>query len=446
MGGGDPYLNGESAYNTIRGLQSQGVQACAKHLVGNEQEHFRSSSSSNIDERTLREVYLHPFLRSIQANVSSMMCSYNLLNNTYACENSYLLNDILKGEMGFKGYVMSDWGAQHSTVESARSGLDMSMPGDLECCSKHKGEGFAPSFWRGNLTEAIENKHVDAARLKDMCVRILAPYFHLGQDRDDYPSTNFDTFSHTTAANQHVNTLKMFDHAPLIREIAAAGTVLVKNTIPKVGQHRALPLKRLDGQTPNSIALIGSAAGPAFKGANFFGDKAGTDGVVGVGWGSGSADFSILVSPYEALQRRAAQDGTALSWTFDDYAYNKTKAIADERTVDVALVFLQSTSGEEYLTVDGNGGDRNNLTAWHNGDRLVNEVASVNSNTIVVIQNPAQVDVEAFIEHENVTAVIFSHMGGREAGNAVVDVVSTAKSSLSCRYLLIISTRIFLAS
>lgn len=103
MCGADPYLCGEAAYHTIHGVQSQGVQANAKHYLGNEQEHFRETSSSNIDDRTMREVYEHPFLRAVQADVASFMCSYNLLNNSWACQNSELLNRRLKTDMGFQG-------------------------------------------------------------------------------------------------------------------------------------------------------------------------------------------------------------------------------------------------------------------------------------------------------------------------------------------------------
>lgn len=108
MAGADPYLVGESAYHIIKGIQATGVQANAKHYIGNEQEHFRNEGSSNIDARTLREIYLHPFLRSVQADVASVMASYNLLNNSWAAQNSYLLNEVLMTELGFQGFVVSD--------------------------------------------------------------------------------------------------------------------------------------------------------------------------------------------------------------------------------------------------------------------------------------------------------------------------------------------------
>ncbi|KAJ7073412.1 glycoside hydrolase, partial [Mycena belliarum] len=107
--GADPFLAGEAAYETILGMQAGGVQACAKHLINNEQEHFRTRESSDVDDRTQHEIYAHPFLRSIMAGVTSIMCSYNLINGTYACENDKIMNDIIKREFGFQGYIMSDW-------------------------------------------------------------------------------------------------------------------------------------------------------------------------------------------------------------------------------------------------------------------------------------------------------------------------------------------------
>ncbi|CAO1621717.1 unnamed protein product [Parajaminaea phylloscopi] len=419
MAGADPYLAGESAFNLVKGIQSVGVQACAKHYIGNEQEHFRNEGSSNIDSRTLRELYLHPFMRSVQADVASVMASYNFVNNSWAAQNSYLLNDVLMTELGFQGFVVSDWGAQHSGVASANAGLTMTMPGDELCCFT----GQNSSFWGHNLTTAVNNGSVEASRLEDMGVRILAAWYLLGQDDPNYPKPNFDSFDQTAPINKHLNVNKVHRPQKLIREIGAAGTVLVKNKKKKNG-FKALPLKKQNGHTPNRISIVGSDAGPAHKGANEFADRGGVDGTLGIGWGSGSADYSYLVSPYEALQRRAIDDGTAFHWSFDDFDLARAKTISDERRgVDASIVFVQSDSGEGYLTVDGNAGDRNNLTAWHKGNDLIKAVASVQSNTIVVIHSPGQLDVEAWVDHPNVTAILFAHMPGAESGNAITDVL-----------------------
>ena len=133
---------------------------------------------------------------------------------------------------------------------------------------------------------------------------------------------------------------------------------------------------------------------------------------------------SYLISPYEALQARARESNTGFAWSFDNYAGGRAMTISDERGgVDAAIVFIHSDSGENYITVDGNMGDRNNLTAWANGDNLIRNVSSVQSNTIVVIHSPGQIDMEAWIENPNVTAVIQAHMPGAEAGSAIADVL-----------------------
>lgn len=125
--------------STIQGMQDAGVQSCSKHFIGNEQETQRTNDvlvdgtnieavSANIDDRTLHELYLWPFADSVRAGTTSVMCSYNRMNETYSCENSALLNGILKKELGFQGYVMSDFFATHSGVKSMLAGLDMDMP------------------------------------------------------------------------------------------------------------------------------------------------------------------------------------------------------------------------------------------------------------------------------------------------------------------------------
>lgn len=168
-----------------------------KHYVGNEQERNRTTESSNIDDRTLREIYTHPFLRAVQADVASVMCSYNLINGSWACENPKTLNGILKTDFGFQGYVMSDWGAQHSGVVSANNGLDMSMPGDIVL-------GSLTSYWGPNLTESVKNGSVSEERLDDMAERIMAAYFLVDQDKD-YPEVNFDSFRLSGSNNSHVD-------------------------------------------------------------------------------------------------------------------------------------------------------------------------------------------------------------------------------------------------
>eukprot|EP01113_Clastostelium_recurvatum_P010928 TRINITY_DN1548_c0_g1_i1.p1 TRINITY_DN1548_c0_g1~~TRINITY_DN1548_c0_g1_i1.p1 ORF type:complete len:277 (-),score=36.09 TRINITY_DN1548_c0_g1_i1:89-919(-) len=111
--GGDPYLAGEATYENILGIQSTKVMASAKHMVGNEQQNYQYTASSAIDDRTMHEVYGWPFLRAVQANISSIMCSLNRVNNQYACGSSYLLNTVLRDHYKFQGFIVSDWNGCH---------------------------------------------------------------------------------------------------------------------------------------------------------------------------------------------------------------------------------------------------------------------------------------------------------------------------------------------
>ncbi|WVQ75624.1 hypothetical protein IAR50_005253 [Cryptococcus sp. DSM 104548] len=398
--GGDPYLSGWATDATVRGLQDAGVQACVKHYVGNEQERNRTTSSSNIDDRTLREVYTHPFLRAVQADVASVMCSYNLVNGSWACQDSKTLNGVLKTDFGFQGYVQSDWNAQHSGVLSANSGLDMTMPGDIVM-------GSLTSYWGQNLTDAVNNGSVKAERVDDMAERILAAYYLLGQDQD-YPEVNFDSFRLFGSNQSHVDVRD--DHYKVIRHIGASSTILLKNT------DNALPLVR-----PRSIALIGSDIGPAIKGPNGYSDHGGIDGTTAMGWGSGTATFPYLVDPLSAISQRAIQEGALVNSWLDDWDVAGAQYWA--APADVAIVGVHADSGEGYITVDGNEGDRNNLTLWTNGDALVQGIAAVNNNTIVVVHAPGPIIMEEWIDHPNVTAVLWAGLPGQESGNALVDIL-----------------------
>jgi beta-glucosidase len=175
----DPVLTGQMFANTIKGIQSQNVMTQLKHFIGNEQEHFRQMPeangygynisepvSANIDDVTMHELYLWPFAEGIRAGAASVMCSYNQINGSQACQNSYTLNYLLKGELGFQGAVVSDWLATHSGVSSVLAGLDMTMPGDSDAYNN----GY--SYFGSNLTVAVLNGTVPAWRLDDMAMRI----------------------------------------------------------------------------------------------------------------------------------------------------------------------------------------------------------------------------------------------------------------------------------
>ncbi|KAK3346750.1 glycoside hydrolase family 3 protein [Lasiosphaeria hispida] len=413
----DPYLTGAAIAETIQGIQSRGVIACAKHYILNEQEHYRGSISVKIDDRTMHEVYLWPFADAVRAGVGSVMCSYNKIHGDYACENNWTTNYLLKNELNFQGFVMSDWGAQHTTLGSALSGLDMAMPGD----------GGAPpyrSLWGGALTEAILSGTIPQWRLDDMVVRIMAAYFkvHTGAFASR-PAPNFSAWTNATVGPLHPSSNSTWTvvnsfvdvqstHAALIREIGAKSTVLLKNTA------RALPLRPA---ATRSLAVIGRDAQDVPGGPNACSERACINGTVAMGYGSGTAEFPYLVSPATALQLRAAADGTAFTNVVGNWDLETARETA--RGKDVAIVFATATAGENFVVVEGNAGDRNNLTLWDNGDALIRAVAGVNSNTVVVLHTAGPVVVEEIAKNPNVTAILWAGFPGQESGNGLVDVL-----------------------
>ncbi|KAF3312915.1 hypothetical protein TWF173_006498 [Orbilia oligospora] len=375
-GGSDPYLSGIGLASAVRGIQDAGVIACAKHFIANEQEHYRQrgenaiaineSISSNVDDRTMHEVYAWPFADAVKAGVGSIMCSYN-----------------------------------------------QAMPGDQNFYS-------ANSYWASNLTGAVINGSVPIWRLDDMATRIMASFYKVGLDKDRV-EVNLDSWSTDVYGYRHYFAQEGYglingnvdvrgNHATLIREIAAKGTVILKNVA------NALPL-----QKPRQIAVFGSDATDNPRGPNGCPDRACADGTVAMGWGSGTANFPYLISPLSALQNKAIADNTVIQWVVDDYATGHMKQTATQATV--CLVFVKAQAGEGFVGVDGNQGDRKNLTLWSNGEEVISTVAANCNNTIVTIHSPGPVTLEEWIEHPNVTAVVYAGLPGQESGNSIVDVL-----------------------
>ncbi|CAG8370383.1 unnamed protein product [Penicillium salamii] len=393
----DPYLSGVGMEETIQGMQDSGVQACAKHWLGNEQEHNRETMSSNIGDRATHELYLWPFMNAVKANVASVMCSYNKFNQTWACESDAILNKLLKDELGFKGYVMSDWNAQHTGVNSALAGLDMTMPGSD--FSTPRGN----IFWGQNLVQAISNGSVPQSRLDDMVTRILAAWYLLDQDQG-YPDVAFSSWDGGKATVDVTA-----DHGALVRTVARDSIVLLKN------EDETLPL-----QKPQSLAIIGSDAAVNPDGPNACTDRGCNNGTLAMGWGSGTAQYPYLIDPLSAIQGQAEKDGTQIVQSTTDSTADGASAAA---AADAAVVFISSDAGEGYITVEGHAGDRNNLDPWHNGNELVKAVAANNENVIVVVHSVGPIILETILAQPSVKAIVWAGLPGQESGNALVDVL-----------------------
>ena len=452
--GPDPVIQGVASAETIRGIQDEGVQATAKHYVANEQEHFRRAwewmtpdgISSNIDDRTLHELYAWPFAESVRAGVASVMCSYNRVNNSYACQNSKLMNGVLKDELGFQGYVQSDWQAQMSGVASALAGMDMAMPGDGLKWSDGQ------SLWGAELTRAVLNESLPVDRLDDMVTRIVAAWYQLRQDNtDQWPlpppdgegGPNFSSWTDervgllhpgsddksTGVVNKFVNAQgegKKF-HGNLVRRLGAEGTVLVKN------EDDVLPLvpdgwtdkERVDKDMKFRVGIFGEDARANPDGPNACPDRSCNVGTLASGWGSGAVDFPYLVTPLAALRNAFHNDTVyVVDWPSNELPARHHKLLEDQ---DLCIVFANADAGEGYLKAGGINGDRNDLRLQKRSETLIQSVATGcgkgAGKTIVVIHAVGPVILEPFIDLPGVKAVLLAHLPGQESGHSLVDVL-----------------------
>lgn len=287
--GEDPFLAGRIAVEVIKAVQAQGVNAEAKHFAGNNQEDHRLTDDSVMDERTMREIYFPAFEACVkEGHVDAVMSAYNHLNGVFCSENKMLLTDVLRKEWGFEGYVTSDFGAVHSTVPTALSGLDAEMP-DGKYLSKA-------------LQQAVEAGQVPVSQVEDMIVRRFARMMYRGNWHDPFPN----------------KPIPVKEDGAVSRQIADAGMVLLKN------QGAVLPLR----PGLHSIALIGPGALKAKTG----------------GGGSSSVKPAYTVAPLEGLQARA---GAQVTVTLDD-GKDAAKAAALAHTSDVAIVMLKDDESEGH--------------------------------------------------------------------------------------------------
>ncbi len=254
--GEDPFLASRMAVAFIKGVQSQNVLACVKHFACNNQEWERFNVDVTIEERALREIYLPAYRAAVkEAGVWMVMAAYNKLRGDYCSENNFLLNEILKKEWGFRGFVVSDWGGTHSTVEAARGGLDLEMP---------YGE-----FFGAKLLEAVKKGELSEGTIDDKIRRLMRVRFEAGL---------FDT-----AITEDEGVIHRGEHKQLALEAAKQGIVLLKN------ENNLLPL---DGEKIKSIAIIGPNAAEARTG----------------GGGSSRVTPLYAVSPLEGLEKAVGKD------------------------------------------------------------------------------------------------------------------------------------------
>lgn len=357
----DPLLAGELAAGLVNGIQSKGVGTSVKHFAVNSQEKKRLVIDSVIDERAMREIYLTAFEIAVKKSQPwTVMNSYNKVNGTYASDNGYLQNDILRGEWGFKGIVVSDWGAVNDRVVGLKNGNDLEMPSS----NGYNDKKICDAVRNGTLDE----KYVDLAADR-MITLIKNSEAVLG----DY------TYDKET-------------HHQLAAEVCRQSVVLLKN------EDNILPLKK-----DTKIAVIGEMArAPRYQGA-----------------GSSLINPTKLSDAFDSLIALGFNPLFAPGYNKKKDVINETM-IRDAKTVaakaDVALVFIGLT--EEY---ESEGYDRSHLRLPVSHLRLLTEVLEVNKNVVVVLSGGSPVEMP-FIN--DVKAVLNGYLGGQASGIAIADILA----------------------
>jgi beta-glucosidase len=371
--GEDPVLAGTMVREVMKGLQAQHVIGDIKHYALNDQESGRNAVNVNIDKRAARESDLLAFEIGLQdSDIAAVMCSYNRVNGDYACENKYLLTDLLKKDWNFKGFVLSDWGGTHSMEKASAAGLDHEEPGWI--------------FFGDDLKNAVESGKVPMAEVDDHVHRILWAMFATGVI-DDPPQKNV------------VDVVGGFEVAQKIEE---QSTVLLKN------DRAQLPL---DASKIHSIAVIGPHAdvGMISGGGSAQVDPPGGNAIMPAGKGQTRWLEKIWfpTSPLKSIRAKAP----GASVQFNSGA-DPTAAAALAKNADVAIIFAYQWESE--------GMDLDSLSLPENQDDLIAKVAEANPHTVVVIESGGPVTMP-WIDH--VSAVLEAWFGGSRGAEAVANVI-----------------------
>lgn len=357
----DPYLTSELAVSYVNGVQSQGVGVSVKHFAANNRENYRFTMSSDIDERTLRELYLSAFEKVVKkAHPATIMCSYNKINGTLNSQNHRLLTEILRNQWGFDGLVMSDWGAVSDHTSAIKAGLDLEMPG--------KGDLSV-----SEIINAVETHQLPEGTLNQAVERILKTV-NRWHHPEDLPNYNLE--------KQH----------QFARQLAAQSMVLLKNN------HHVLPIASDD-----SIVVVGQLAEkPRYQGS-----------------GSSHVNAFQVTTPLKAIQQ--ARPGTTYvpgyslkTDTVDDEVFNQ--AVNAAKKADKVLLF----AGYPEQT-ESEGFDKAGMTLPDNQSRLISAIAKANPNTIVILQNGSAVLMPWI---NQVAGVLETYLAGEAVGDATWDILS----------------------
>lgn len=380
----DPFLNSRLAVQSVKGIQSQHVAACIKHFAANNQETERDFISANVDERTLREIYLPAFKAAvIEGNAWTLMSAYNKLRGVYCSENNYLLNQLLKGEWHFKGMVISDWGGTHSTVKAANHGLDLEMGSPTP---------YNTYYFADKLLDSVKAGKVSIKVIDEKVHRILWVLYHTSMS-DNIPAGKLNTP----------------EHSKTVYDIASESIVLLKN------EKHLLPLNMA---SIKSIAVIGDNATRTFHLGGFgAGVKAKYEVTALAGLKNRLGDrVNIKYAQGYSGAYRFNRKNTETSPTKADTALLQ-EAVETAKSANMALLFIGGNRDYE-----SESRDRKDLGLPFHEQMLVDAVTTANPNTIVVVVGGAPYDIGE-IKKRNHT-IVWSWYNGSENGNALADVLT----------------------
>lgn len=394
--GEDPFLSGSMAIPYIRGLQANGVAACIKHYILNDQEEYRGHVDVKVSDRALYEIYLRPFAMAIkEADPWSIMGSYNCYRGIHNTHNPYLINEILKKELGYKGANISDWGATHDTREAALYGLDIEM-GSYTNGLTSEGNGFGyDDYYLGNAYyEMAEKGEISEETVNDKAGRVLALIFKTAMN-----------------SRKPFGSLNSPEHKAVAREIAREGIVLLKN-------EGARPLLPIEASLYRNVLVVGENAVRPLCPAG----------------GSSELKPQDEVSPLRGIRERFGKEwnityapgykGGASSYggieevsaQVEDSLYEE----AMEKAKDADLIIYIGGLNKSHFE-DCEGGDRLSFHLSFQQDRLISSLAQTGKKMITIITSGNAVAMPWL---KDVTTLVQSWYLGSEAGHALADVLS----------------------
>ena len=392
--GEDPYLAGRMVVPYIQGVQKNGVAACVKHYALNNQEVNRHTTNVIVDDRTLYEIYLPAFKAAVQeGNTWAIMGSYNLYKDQHVCHNQYLLNDILKGEWGFDGVVVSDWGGVHDTDQSITNGLDMEFGSWTNGLSNGTSNAYDNYYLAQPYLERIKSGKVGTKELDDKVRRILRLAFRTTMDR-----------------NRPYGTMRSPEHYEAARKIGEAGIVLLQNN------NDLLPI---DLDNTKKIAVIGENAVKMMT----------------VGGGSSSLKVQREISPLDGIRNRVGNKAEvvyARGYVGDASGeYNGVVSgqnLKDDRTPEELIAEAVRVAGVIFIGglnksahQDCEDSDRAGLGLPYDQDKVITELVKANKNLIVINISGNAVAMPWVKE---VPAILQAWFLGSEAGTAIAAVLT----------------------